>query len=285
MKTDEEREDEDGTQESTTPSAGVAINWSHNLGANERRFGLATFTNLTTGEQTHFEVWNSIRVCFHLTPGVYRVTLRARDCEVFTGAMELIANDVAPLNPVLEKRAGAAQTLKDVLESFAVENPGVDPGDLTVQRGETVVLDSTNRRFARDWQTVTIEDVAKAKQVIGISDDVWGVPHPRYGSITDAAALGPAELAANAAREYIYGNSNTVAQWTELINSQHFHESWVFPIFIYGTVTIYAGGVLVLTDHSSFFLCQKLRMHVTATLKITGVGPGVIEPLAYETFC
>ena len=286
MKTEEEQEKEERAPKSTvTPSAGVAINWSHNLGAHENIVGLATFTNLGTGVQTNFEVPPSVRLCFDLSPGIYRAAIRAKDCEVFTGVVELIANEVAQVSPVLQKHTAPPQTLKDVLQSYDVENPGVDPRDLTVPRGETIVLDSTSHRFASDWQTITIEDADKAKRVIGIADEVWGVPLPRFGSIADAAALGPKELAASAAMEYIYGYSKAVAQWKELIDIEHFHEKWVFPIFIYGTVTINAGGVLVLTNQSSFFVCQKLRMHVSATLKVTGTGPGVIHPLAYESFC
>jgi hypothetical protein len=132
---------------------------------------------------------------------------------------------------------------------------------------------------------ITITDVDAAKRIIGLDDELWGVDAPRYGRIVQSELLTPSALAAQVAKEYIYGNSATVASWKDLINTHVFSAPWVFPVFTLGIVTIHAGGVLRIGNGSNFFVCEKLRMHITAKLEITGTGPGVVWPLSYESFC
>ncbi|MDQ6832750.1 MAG: hypothetical protein M3008_05070, partial [Chloroflexota bacterium] len=201
----------------------------------------------------------------------------------YRGLVEAIAGEVAHIRPVLNPRVDTEPTLVDVLTHLGVPNIHMRTRDLDVPAGTTLVLDSNHPAYATDWQTVAIADVDAAKRIIGIADEVWGINAPRYGVATDSA--NPATLARSTAQEYIYGHAPSVAQWKEYVNRSIFAEGWLFAAFILGTVTINAGAVLVIGDNASFFVCERLRMHVTGTLRVTGHGPGLIQPLAYESFC
>lgn len=268
-----------------TTSAGVSIGWDHTLDTLETRRALFTFINLDTGEQTKIEMPSFVNHCFSLVAGRYRVAVIAPGCEPHRGLVELTPGEVVPFHPTLNPRVDTQVTLKDVLTQLEVPHVDVSVRDLNVPAGTTVVLDSDHQAYAKDWQMITIRDVSSAKRIIGISDEIWGVNAPRFGVASQEEISDPATFAAFATREYVYGSSRSVERWTEHINREIFSEPWQFPIFILGTVTINAGAVLVVGKKSNFFVCGLLRMHVTATLKITGQGPGVIHPLAYESFC
>lgn len=267
----------------TSTAAGVAIEWSDTLPSEEARSAVFTFTNLDTREQTTFEVSARTHHCFSLIAGSYRVAAISPGLQPYRGLVAAIPGEVAHIRPVLNARADTETTLADVMIHLGVPDIHTRTRDLEVPAGKTLILDSTHPAYATDWQTVAIADVDAAKRIIGIADGVWGIDAPRYGGVADAAD--PAALARSAAREYIYGHAPSVAQWKEQINRSIFAEKWSFAAFILGTVTINAGAVLVIGDKASFFVCQRLRMHVTGTLRVTGHGPGLIQPLAYESFC
>jgi hypothetical protein len=266
-------------------ATGVAINWGHQLGSGAVDRALFTFTEVATGIQTSVEVAPYIHYCFSLEAGLYQVAVRANGLATYRGVVELAAGKVVPLNPTLAPRVDVAPTLQGVLAGLEVPNPNITPRDLDVPANSTIALDSSHPPYKRDWQSVLIKDAEAAKRIIGHPNELWGVNHPRFAAPAPSVDSGPRDLAALAAKEYIYGNSASASQWKQLINEQVFKEGWSFPAFVYGTVTIYAGAVLIIGNRSNFFICQKLRMHVTATLRITGTGPGIVRPLSYESFC
>jgi hypothetical protein len=266
-------------------AAGVSVEWDHNLPDDTERSAHITFMNLATGAQIAFEGTARFHHCFPLETGTYRVSLLAAGLQPYRSLVEARAGEVAHLRPLLEPHDAVKLELSAVLEQLGVANAHVDPRDLDVPARTTLVLDSSHPAYARDWQALTIADVDAAKRIIGVADDIWGVGAPRYGILSADDSADPAALAQATAREYIYGYAPSVKHWQDHINRQIFKESWSFSAFILSTVTINAGAVLVLNDASSFFVCRKLRMHITATLRITGRGPGLVQPLAYESFC
>ena len=267
-----------------TKAAGIAVDWGHTLPSDVERTAQVTLTNLTTGAQTNFTATDRLHQCLSLDAGVYRVSLISPGLKPYRGLVEARAGEVARLSPLLEPHDAERPTLQAVLANLGVTEPHGEPRDLDVPARTTVILDSSHPAYARDWKTVQIADVDAAK-IIGVADADWGVDAPRYGPLSAQDLSNPAALARATAREYIYGHSPSAAQWRDHINRHVFAETWSFFAFILGTVTINAGAVLVLNDASSFFICRKLRMHVTGTLRITGRGPGVIQPLAYKSFC
>jgi hypothetical protein len=265
-------------------SCGVAVEWNHNLDADAADRALFVFTEVTTGNQTQYEVPPRTHICISLLAGLYRVAVFAKGLETHRTVMDLRPGLVMPLKPVLNKCAPGSKTLNDVVARFDIKER-VQTRNLDVPANSTVVLDSDDGRFKSDWRIVELKDVETAKRIIGHSDDLFPGSFPRFQRIAFSQEANPVQIARQAAREFIYGNSATVKAWTNVINESVFQEIWRFPLFIFDTVTINAGGVLVIGDQGNFFVCERLRMHVTATLLIRGSGPIHVEPISLETFC
>lgn len=264
------------------PSPGwISLDMS-NVPAESLTGGVMTLTNLDTAAQQRINLALSVDPCFWLTPGRYRVSVNLVGHEPFRTVTHVVSGHPAHVRPEVAKTSAPAPTVHDILHELQLDQT-VDPRDLTVPAGKTVVLTSDHPAYKQDWQPITLVDVDDAKRVIGISDAAWGVDAARYGAAE--TSFTPAASAERAAREYIFGNSATVSEWKTHINNTIFKEPWSFALFTYGVVTVNRGGVLRLNDKSSFFICQKLRMHVTAKLDIRGKGPGLIWPAAYESFC
>jgi hypothetical protein len=264
-------------------SSGVAINWSHNLPSPVPN-ALFVFTEVATGRQTRVQVAPHDHHCFNLNAGVYRVLALAKGCAPYRGILQMTAGTSTPFNPVLNPRVDEPLTMKTALAKFKV---GLRPTrDLDVPAGETRVLDSDDPTYQPDWQVVAVASVEAAKAMVGHPDETWGGGTlPRFSAIAVSTNTDPASIARQAAREFVYGNSSSVSHWKDEIDKYVFDESWSFHLFTMGTVTINAGATLVVGQGSNFFLCEKLRMHVTATLLIKGPGPVQVQPLSYESFC
>jgi hypothetical protein len=247
--------------------------------------GVLTLTNLATDAQLSYPIFAMMRPCLALEAGLYRVALHAMGREPYRGLVEVAPGTAVAVKLELPRQAANPPTLPDILRQLEVPNPNVEPRDITVPEGRTVELSSDLDVFRPDWQQITLADLDAAKRTIGIDNDTWGVDAPRYGMVTHEGVPPPDGSIERLAKEYIYGNSATVSAWKEYINAQVFKERWTFTVFVYGTVTISRGGMLRITDRSSFFTCQKLRMHISSTLEVRGTGPGVIWPASYESFC
>jgi hypothetical protein len=265
-------------------ASGVTVEWSHNSKTISGEPALFVFTELATGNQTQYQIAPNFHTCLPLTAGIYSVAIFAKDLERYRGTLDLRPGATTLFKPVLNPSTLAPKTLKQVISRFDVDH-AFGARDLDVPRNTTVVLDQNDTKFSSDWKQVEIKDVATAKRIVGYPNEIWSANYPRFKALSVSLNDNPDALARQASREYVYGNSATVKQWEDQINQSVFDETWRFPLFILGTVTINAGGVLVIGDRANFFVCERLRMHVTATLLIRGAGPIHVEPVSLETFC
>ncbi|WP_211468220.1 hypothetical protein [Collimonas silvisoli] len=265
-------------------ASGVSVKWDHNgePGAVDR--ALFVFTEAATGNQTRYEVSPRVHTCLPLAAGLYQVAVFAKGLEQYRGSLELMPGEPTSFTPILTPAKGTKKTLEDVLSRLEVDAVE-SPRDLIVPKNTRVVLDSRDQQYAHDWKNLSIKNVESAKRILGHPDNFFSSKFSRFPPPSLSMRSQPQDLAAATAREYVYGNSATVSQWQDQINSALFKEIWMFPVFILGTVTINAGGVLEIGNQANFFVCQLLRMHITGTLLIRGTGPNHIEPLALETFC
>lgn len=265
-------------------ASGVTINWSHNAEPGSIERALFVFTEMATGNQTTHEVAPHVHTCFSLVAGTYKVAVIAGGLEQYRTTLELRPGMPAQLSPTLNAAKAAHKTLEQVLERFEL-GAKVFTRDLVVPKNTRVVFNSTDKQFAQDWHTVQVKDVAAAKRILG-NDDALSGGAARFANQMLSMRAGPADLASSAAREYIYGHSTSTAQWAREIDALLFKEAWNFPLFVLGTVIINAGGVLVIGGaNANFFVCERLRMHVSSTLLVRGVGPVHVEPVSLETFC
>jgi hypothetical protein len=252
----------------------------------DRRIGaVTTLTNLETSEQFHLNIPPGEHFCLPLNSGRYRLAFTIAGHEPYSTLVNVDAGKAVKLSPDLVPDAARKFELSDILRALYAPNPDVAARDFTVPAGQTVELSSDVASYQPDRQTIEIADVDAAKRIIGITDAQWGIAAPRYGSPPTRGDLTSGQAAEWAAREYIFGYSQSVASWKEHINNTIFMSPWTFHLFAYGTVTVNRGGVLRINDNSSFFTCEKLRMHVSSRLEVRGTGPGVIWPASYESFC
>jgi hypothetical protein len=265
-------------------ASGVTVEWSHNSKTTSGEPALFVFTELSTGNQIQHQIAPNFHTCIPLNVGIYSVGIFAKDSERYRGTLDLRPGATTSFKPVLNPAASVPKTLNDVVARFNV-NHDFGARDFEVPRNATVVLDSNDTRFSGDWRPIEIKDVASAKRIIGHPNEIWSANYPRFEPLDVSLKDNPATIARQAAHEYVYGNAATVKQWENQINQAVFSEVSKFPLFILGTVTINAGGVLVISDQANFFVCERLRMHVTATLLIRGAGPILVEPISLETFC
>lgn len=244
-----------------------------------------TLTNLQTGVQQVIDLVR-VRDCLSIAAGQYRAAFHTPGHEPWRELVAVESGEPVSIRPTPEKVDAPNLTMKDVLTKLRAPKINISVRDLDVPTKTTIVLgDSLGAAYAADWQITRLDNVDTAKAILGIADADWGISSPRYGSLHGQTEFTPTTVAAQAAKEYMFGNSATVSQWKPVVNAEIFKEPWEFRIFHYGVVTIHAGGVLRITDKSSFFTCEKLRMHTTAKLEVRGKGPGVILPLSYESFC
>lgn len=265
-------------------ASGVAIEWDHALEPGSVESALIVFTEVATGNQTRYEVKPNFHPCISLTAGLHRVSVFADGFETYRTLLELQPGYTTPFRPVLNPSAQEPKTLKEVLTRFELHQ-AIKMRDLEVSENTTVVLDTRNDQYKSHWRNIEIRDVESAKRILGHSDDLWGGNVPRFNPLSLSTQTNPEEIARHAVREYVYGNSASVKQWTQLINETVFSEPALVALFFFATVTINAGGVLVIGDNSNAFICGLLRMHVRSTLLIRGSGPMQVEPIALETFC
>jgi hypothetical protein len=244
-----------------------------------------TLTNLQTGVQQAIDLVRP-RDCLPIAAGQYRAAFHTPGHEPWRDLVAVEPGEPVSIRPTPAKVLTPNLTMQDVLTKLRAPKIDISVRDLDVPTKTTIVLgDHLKGPYEADWQMTRLDNVDTAKEVLGIADADWGVSAPRYGSLHEQTEFTPTTVAAQAAKEYIFGNSATASQWKSIVNSEIFKEAWEFRIFQYGVVTIHAGGVLRITDKSSFFTCEKLRMHTTAKLEVRGKGPGVIWPLSYESFC
>jgi hypothetical protein len=265
-------------------SSGVAVEWNHTLEGGLIDRALFVFTEVATGNQTLYEFAPGIRLCLGLIAGTYKVAVFAKGLEIYRSSLDLQPGVVTPFKPVLGPSTQGTTTINDILGKFDI-NEKIATRDLNVAKNSTLVLDSQDSQFKTDWRTLEIKDVDVAKRIIGNSDNLWAGGLPRFQSTIPALQMTPEQVAVQSAREYVYGNSAVVKDWAKVINDNIFSQVWRFPLFLFDTVTINAGGVLVVGDRGNFFVCERLRMHVTATLLIKGSGPIHVEPASFNTFC
>ena len=266
-------------------ASGVHVEWRHPFQEEYSDPALFVFTSVDTGDETQHYVKPNTSYCISLSAGLYRVAIFAKDLKNYKGALDLKPGVATKLSPMLEHADSPPKNLQTVLAKFDIKRFEHDRRDLTIKERQTLVLDIDDRKFSGAWSSVEIKDVAAAKRIIGHPDEMWGINHTRFKLADVSDQDDPELMARHFAREYVYGNSAKVDHWKDQINRFVFDETWKFPLFVFGTVTINAGGVLVIGDKGNFFVCEKLRMHVTSTLVIRGSGPIHVEPISIETFC
>jgi hypothetical protein len=226
-----------------------------------------------------------------LPAGGYSVVATAPGFKPHRTYVEVVSNDQTGLRVHFDEPPQKPLSFAERLGSYGLK---AEPGtlrNLTVEDGATVTLTPSSKAFVLDMRVLNITNIDDAKKILGHSDEYWPGERPRYGQVVEPEPSNLADTpdesnllldARFAIREYVYGNSQTVSGWKPYLNNWLSASAIPFPIFLYEDVTV--GAHCLLNIGSAGLFCNRLRVHYTGRVKVTGSGPTVIEVSTYEQF-
>lgn len=237
--------------------------------------------------QHYFNVPAGTAVPRRLAAGSYTAVVTATGYEPFRAHLDIVAGGVTELVAKLEQVRTCAPTLRQIVERYGIRWNEHAVHDLVVPEGAAIALDSRSPDYADHRHAVRIDNVERAKEAFGIPDTHWPGGAARYGTQYSAEPRdvdkGRASLAMLAAlREYIYGNSKSVAPWRGMLNELLARDPIEATYYVYQNIDVGRNAMLVLGDTS--LLCNRLRVHFTGRVVVTGAGPVRVEMNRYQLY-
>jgi hypothetical protein len=152
---------------------------------------------------------------------------------------------------------------------------------LTVSSKQTVRLDYRRHEDNTNYALIRPKSVNDLKRWHGNPDGAFGHDQPRFGKLPSTRRLTEQELK-DVAREYIYGNSKSVAKYGSLIDQYIAHMDISVAVFFYTIITINDGAILEVGNGSSVLFADILRIHKNGILSV--VGDMRVDVGLYERF-
>ena len=201
-----------------------------------------------------------------------------------------MAGHTATVKTDLQKGSGKIPTFKERLHKYGLEKQGESAEDLNLTKGQALRLDPNSHKANAVAHQLKLGSVDQVKHILGNPDSVFPGHEPRFGPIVaDREPQGPVALDQSvnevfraALREYVYGNSASVAKWKSVLNKWVVSKAINWPIFLYNTVTVGPGATLQVA--SSGLVCDILRVHTTGTVEVVAPGPCTVDTGSYEDF-
>jgi hypothetical protein len=217
-----------------------------------------------------------------LPAGAYTVTMHAPGYEPKLAYVELAPGEGRVISADLVKATQKAPALSDILNKYGIRS-GAQVPDLRVETGQNHVLaaDSTHPAFHR----LTLTTIAEVKRLLGHPDTQFAPGKPRFGNVITTTRATPIKGKPTpdqraAMREFVYGNSSTVAQWEGVLNDWIRLDPQVIGLWIFGDVEVLNDAVLQIGTEG--LLCNTLKVHATGTVVVSGGGPVVVEMNTYQ---
>ncbi len=159
--------------------------------------------------------------------------------------------------------------------------------NLTTKAGTRVRLDPKLSEFSLNIHYIEMKTIDDVKRVLGHPDRYWATDQPRFGTLAPTRApadrldeMTPALRAA--LREYVYGNSKSVAGWTTTLNNWIVGHPLNVGLFVFNDVTVAPGSVLEIGAEG--LICNTLRVQSGGSVVVSGDGPVRIEMSTYEEY-
>jgi hypothetical protein len=217
-----------------------------------------------------------------LPAGAYTVTVHAPGYEPKRTYVELASGEGRAISAELLKATQKAYALNDILSKYGIQ-PGAPVPELRVEPGQYHLLQANATHPA--FHQLTLTTIADVKRVLGHPDTHFAAAQPRYGNVITATRATP--ISENptpdqraAMREFVYGNSSTVAQWEGELNDWIKINPVVIGVWIFGDVEVFNGSVLEIGSQG--LLCNTLKVHTTGTVVVSGNGAVVVEMNTYQ---
>jgi len=219
--------------------------------------------------------------------GEYSLQAVAPEFETMRALVNVVAGKTVGLEFSPAPRTTKARTFAEVLASYGINAQEVKPGPLDVKENSVKVLDCRAEDTSpAAFKMLEAKSIAELKAWTGSDDRVFGHTRPVFGRLPDAKVvaglmqpkrdlrrLGPEEVEAVKAlsKEYIAGNSQSVAKYAPLLNDMIAatkNEARIkIPMYFFTIVTVGPGATLQLGNGSTLFACDVLRVHATGTVK------------------
>ncbi len=258
----------------------VADHDGHALG--EEVVVLLSENKASFGNQYRFKSKTGEAVVGELPPGPYNLQALAKDYHVGREFVEIHPDRTHKTTLRLKKGpAHATLPVAERLEkTYGIKVAAESLQSLTVADGRDISLDYRQYPDPAHVQVLSPKSLKDLKRWVGSPEGIFVGDHPRFGprpSIQDIGA-GTATLSKGQqsilnviAREYIYGNAQSVPSSDLAILEGQLRARMVFvPIFFYQNVVIENGATLEIGNGSSVFVCNTLTIHPRGTLKAVG---------------
>lgn len=195
--------------------------------------------------------------------GTYTMQVFAAGYDVYRQTVHLSADYVTRVKVRLNKHVFPKPSLQDRLKVYGLETTQLEP--IHVTRGQRLVLDYRKYPNNKHYSVLEPKSISDIKRWVGSPGNAFTGDQPRFGPVSSR------DLSA-AAREFVYGNSQSVVQFVPDIEEHLLANAQLIfvPIFLFTQVTIDDGATLVIGDGSSVFFADTLTIHPTGTLEVVG---------------
>jgi hypothetical protein len=225
-----------------------------------------------------------------LPEGGYTVAVFAPGYAPGRSYIEVVAGHTATVKADLQKGSSKILTFMERLHKYGLEKQGESAEDLSLTKGQLLRLDPNSHKANTAAHQLKLGSVDQVKNILGNPDAVFPGGEPRFGPVmADREPQGPVALDQSvnegfraALREYVYGNSASVAKWKNVLNKWVVGEAINWPIFLYNIITVGPGATLQVA--SSGIVCDILRVHTTGTVEVVAPGPCTVDTGSYEDF-
>jgi hypothetical protein len=198
--------------------------------------------------------------------GSYTIQVFADGYDIAHKAVDLSASNPQCLSVLLKKASFTKPTLAERLAVYGLKPKQLEP--LHVQSDSRLVLDYRTYENKKHFTVLRPNSVNDLKGWVGAPDNAFADNQPRFGEVP----RGSLESLDSVAREFIYGNSRAVAQFTQAIDEQLQQRDQLIlvPIFFFTEVVIDNGATLVIGNGSSVFFADILTMYPAGVLQVVG---------------
>jgi len=228
------------------------------------------------------------RSFIELPAGGYTIVVHAVGLRPHRMFVDLSEDQTLDLNALLEEPAELLLNFYERAAALQIDTSRA--GDVVVEEGTEMLLDGSYEPKGAQLHQINLRNVDEAKRMLGLSDDYFPQEQPRFGKMVASrphTSIGNTDEtnvpldARFAMREYIYGNSTSVAGWKSVLN-KYLADGVLIPIHLAITVTV--GPHAVLTLNSAALSCYKLRVHYTGKVRVVGNGATTIDTDVYEQY-
>ncbi len=201
-------------------------------------------------------------------PGSYTAQVFVHGYDVARDAITLTSDHTTRKTIRLEPRSTFHKpSLEERLAVYGLKADQLQ--SLEIRSDRRVVLDYRTYPISEHFTLLHPKSINDVKRWVGAPDAAFAPGQARFSPLAEA---NNAQKLAMAGREFVYGNSQAVGQYTSALNEEFDRRAGLIliAIFLFREVTIYDGATLEIGNGSSVFFADQLTVYPTGTLLVSG---------------